>query len=159
MAKNQTIIRDSREKIDQGWVWSVEGNTKSIFTDTKIEKLDAGDYCLEGHYELCVIERKQSIAELYTNLFVKENRIRFENELERLKDIKHKYILVESNIGQDILGMSLPQYKGYGPPASKIIEMLIEYQLNFDIIPLFVGDAGKKIASKIFGNIVKKYKL
>lgn len=151
------IIRDTREQ--QGWVFEPEEKVagKVQITGTVEQMLDAADYSFVGGEELVRLERKQGFCELFTNLMTRENRLRFERELEKLKPIKHKYILVESSLNDDLLGLTVPQYKFGGPPLSKITDMLFEYQLAFDIHPIFAGTCGKKIASQIFKNVARKY--
>jgi len=156
------ISRDSRDKDGFGWRWDEEEKKpgKSRILGTKDVCLKSGDYSisLDGENvlsDLVVIERKQGFCELFTNLINKENRIRFEAELERLRPVKYKYLLVESNISMDNMSLSVPQIF-HGPPSSKIVSSLLEYQIEFGIIPMFVGDAGKKVASQIFKTIARK---
>lgn len=56
-------------------------------------KLDVGDYSIQGMEAEVFIERK-SAADMYGTLF--QGRERFERELERAKDHKHKYLVIES---------------------------------------------------------------
>ena len=93
------IIVDTREKIP--WDW--EGDNK--FEDVIYEKLDVGDYSLRGLEDLVCIERKAHGDELYTNLTgkPKKNYIeRFYREIERMKDHKLKFIIIEQSC-EDVL--------------------------------------------------------
>lgn len=86
----------------------------------------------------------------------KENKDRFEREMEKLRDIPHKYILIETTLNKDTLGMSVPQiYKG--PPCNTVIKWLTNLQLEYNINWIFVGDSGKKVARTIFDEVVRKY--
>lgn len=153
------IRRDLREKDGQGWYFDSEDKKpgKVRILGTTFESMDAADYSIQGYEDLVRIERKMGFRELFTNLFDKDNKERFEIELTKLSSVKYKYLIVESSINEDIMSLSVPQYKGYGPPTSKIINMLYEYQLDFDIIPIFAGDCGKKIAAQIFKSIAHRF--
>jgi hypothetical protein len=86
----------------------------------------------------------------------KDHELRFHREMEKLRDIPHKYILVESNINSDILQLSPSQiYKG--PPSNAIVKWLLDIQLEYGVNVWFVGDAGKRVAKNIFDMIVRKY--
>ena len=50
----------------------------------KVEKLDVGDYMIEGGYK--VIDRKQNLSELSTNLMNREDHARFWREVRRAKE-------------------------------------------------------------------------
>lgn len=156
---NIQVIRDSREKLDQGWIFKDEEkkNGKLFIEDTIVQCLDAADYTIKGYEDKIRIERKQNFCELFNNLINKENRLRFERELEKLRVIPHKYIIVEDILSEGMMGLSIPQYK-YGAPVSKIVEMLLQYQIDYGVIPIFAGSAGKKVARKIFDIIIRKYK-
>lgn len=87
MTSKFTIIRDTREKVGHGWNFRAtkycEGQVKAA--------LKTGDYSLAGHEDNFCIERKGSISEFANNLVEK----RFWNELERMKEMEHKYIICE----------------------------------------------------------------
>lgn len=153
-----TIIRDSREKQDEGWFWQPEIKQagKIQILETKVQVLDAADYAIEGFESICRIERKAGFGELFNNIVNKESKERFERELEKLREIKHKYLLIECNISKDILGFSIPQYK-FPVPINRILKTLNEYELEYNLHVQFVADAGKRIAKNIFENIARKY--
>lgn len=151
------IIRDTREK--KGWTWERENKKpgKIRIIGTVDRALDSADYSVVGLEDKLKIERKQGFDELFTNLINKEGKERFYNEMEKLRNIPHTYLLVESNINRDILGLSIPQMK-FGPPVHKLLDYLWEIQLEYGVIPIFVGDSGKLVASQIFRKIAKLYK-
>lgn len=77
------IIRDTREQL---------GFTFSMYNVNIInKKLDAGDYMVPGYS--CVIERKNSISELYNNCFAKYKQ--FRNEMIKLSKLEKAYIICE----------------------------------------------------------------
>src|SRR5258708_1569871 len=111
MAKLASIIieKDSREKPNEGWNFEPEEKEagKVQILGTEIIGIDAGDYRIKGHNDLLIIERKAGFSELFGNLANKEHKERFERELEKFKDIKHKYIIIESVLSKDIMGLSI----------------------------------------------------
>ncbi|MFA5758804.1 MAG: ERCC4 domain-containing protein [Clostridia bacterium] len=153
-----TVIRDTREQQDHGWIFEPEEKVggKCQILGTKIEKLDAGDYSVVGLEDKVVIERKNGFGELFTNMTPKANKVRFENEMARMVNIPHKYILIESCLNKDILTLGIPQHS-YGPPCSKVMEWLIELGLNYNIHVMFTGDAGKRVARRIFAQAARMY--
>jgi DNA excision repair protein ERCC-4 len=137
------VIRDTREQ--QGWWWDAEEKfAGKIRMAGTIEKaLPAGDYSLLGYEDKIIIERKAGLCELFVNMIPSPNKERFEREMDKLKDIPHKYILIESNLSKDILGLSPPQiFKG--PPSSAVLKWLYELEMKYGIRVQFVGDAGMK---------------
>lgn len=151
-----TIIKDTREQ--KGWDFPCEEKVagKVRFVGTEINTLDAGDYSIKGAEDLIRIERKYGFAELFGNMSPKESKDRFEREMERLRHIRHKYVLIEGNISNDMLTLSVPQiYKG--PPGSSLMKWLIDLQFEYDVQLLPCGDAGKRMAKIIFEQIARKY--
>ena len=49
-------------------------NPVIVKVETRIDKLDAGDYCLEGHADRCLVETKRSARELADNLLTDDFR-------------------------------------------------------------------------------------
>jgi hypothetical protein len=76
--------------------------------------------------------------------------------MEKLSNIPHSFIVVESSINRDVMKLGVPQQK-YGMPGSKIIRDLLEIQLDFGVVPIFAGDSGVKVVRDIFELIVKRY--
>lgn len=152
------IQRDGREKENHGWMFDLEekkpGRTRVL--GTKEESLDAGDYSIFGHTELIRIERKMGIREVFGNYSPVSNKERFEREMEKLRPIKHKFILIESFLTQDLMSLTVPQFK-YGLPFSRVYDWLIFLELEYDIHCQFVGDAGRRAARIIFENVAKRY--
>lgn len=157
MAKQFIVIQDSREQ--KPWIFEPEEKVsgKCQLIGTEIIGLPAGDYSVKGLEDKIIIESKNGFSELFGNLCNKENKERFERELEKLRSIKHKYILIETGVSKDSLGLGIPQMGKWAPPASKIYKCLLEYEMEYGVIFKFVGDAGQKIARYIFESMVKKY--
>jgi hypothetical protein len=139
-----TVIRDTREKDDKGWRW-----IKSKYcTGTIEQKMDTGDYTLEGLEHFIVIERKGSVSEWAHNVLEK----RFENELTRLNDFPHSFILLEFGI-DDI--MRYPIGSGVSKYRTKIrgsflLRRTIEIIMRNNINIIFCQNKGKDIATSIF---------
>ncbi len=153
------ILRDSREKDGEGWYWPAEDKQpgKIQIVGTKTACLDSADYTLEGFEDTVRIERKAGFAEMFGNMIPKDHKDRFEREMERLRGIPHKYIIIETNVSKDVLSLGVPQMGFKGPPISAITKWLFELQMQYGIVPIFAGDCGKKFARQIFENIVRKY--
>lgn len=151
-----TVIKDTREQ--QGWEFSLEekkpGNCQ--LTNFEIGKLDTGDYSIKGLEHLVTIERKNGFSELFGNLGSSVSRQRFEREMERMAAIPYSYILVETNLNYDTLGLGVPQSK-FGMPASAILKYLMDYSVEYNVKTMFVGDCGKKVARSIFESICRKH--
>jgi len=158
MPKEIVVRIDAREQTP--WIFEkeekVSSSYKSIVIGSEINSLDAADYSIVGYEHLVRIERKNGFQELFGNMMPKENKERFEREMEKLIDIPHKYILIETNLNKDSLGMSVPQiYKG--PPSNVVLKWLTSLQIQYGIHFMFVGDCGKKVARNIFDEIIKRY--
>jgi hypothetical protein len=88
-----TVIRDDREKEGYGWTFSPHTTKDKIkvCAGTRIARLGTGDYTLKGFESLLTIERKGSMAEFAGNM----GSVAFEDELKRMANIKHSYVLLE----------------------------------------------------------------
>ena len=85
------IIQDTREQRPLSFDGlHIRGVPK---LDVVVHKLDVGDYSVQGLEDKVFIERK-SAQDLYGTLF--QGRERFERELERARDHKYKYLVIES---------------------------------------------------------------
>lgn len=79
------ILQDTREKMP--WDFSFYG------IETKKQKLDTGDYTVEGLEHLLCFERKRNTGEISTNLGYKWKQ--FSSEFDRMALFKYKYIICE----------------------------------------------------------------
>jgi hypothetical protein len=87
MSEKFTVIRDSREKVSHGWSFDEDSHCQG----TIIEKLDTGDYSVQGLEDIVAIERKETIQEFARNCVEK----RWGACMKRLGGIDHPYILFE----------------------------------------------------------------
>lgn len=153
-----TIIKDTREHDNHGWVFEAEEKKpgKPQIVGMIEQCLDAGDYSIVGLEDKIRIERKNGFAELFGNYADKEHKERMIRECEKLRVIPHKYIVIETNLMEDTLGLGVPQMK-FGPPVKRVVDWLLELQLEYNLVPIFAGDAGKYVAKSIFNQMARKY--
>jgi len=122
------VIRDTREK--DGWYFK-ESNYCQGMID---QKLDTGDYSVQGLEDELCIERKGSVSEIANNIVDK----RFDRELDRMKEFKYKFLILEFGI-KDIMsfpeGSDIPRAKWnkIRIKGSFILKRLAEIQTKYDI--------------------------
>lgn len=148
------VLRDSREQ--QGWFFDAEEKRpgKCQITGTEVVGLKSGDYTLKGYEDFFIVERKACFTELYGNLINREGRERFYDEMERIKDVPYKYLIIESNLSNDIMSLGVPQLH-HGPPCSRVVSDIYALQLQYGIVPIWSGDGGKKIFRLLIEHIVR----
>lgn len=134
------VIRDTREKLGYRFTAS------KYFAGTVTEKLDAGDYSLKGLENYIVIERKETMDELCSNLG--KERARFFRELERLKDIKHKFIIIEDYASS----IFKPRFSHMS--SSSILGSLSSIMLKYNVQIIFAGT--EKVAKEIVRKLLAK---
>lgn len=152
-----TVLRDSSEKRDFGWSW----DESDLCNGTIVTSLYTGDYTLQGLEDTFIIERKLSVSELYQNLITKDYK-RFKDELIRLRDFKHAYIVCEFDL-PTLFGFpwncpKIPRrarykMKGGAHLYDRITKLYVDY--NFQII--FAGKSAKQVVSSIFSRMVTMY--
>jgi ERCC4-type nuclease len=148
------VIADTREKIGRYHFSNNEGFSVSV------EKVDTGDYTIQGLEDKVMIERKKSVSELATNI----NEDRFWRELERAKVIPHRFIICEFDY-DDIDG-----FPGNMKVKKEIIERIkirppfiykkiLEIQVDYGIHVLLCGNAycAESMVEKIIKRIYAKY--
>lgn len=79
------ILQDNKEK--NPWDFTFFGFQQEV------TNIKTGDYTIKGLEHVVVIERKASTGEIATNFGAKWKR--FENELKRMDNVIHKYIVCE----------------------------------------------------------------
>lgn len=104
------------------------------FPNTKICTLEYGDYTVEydgkSYLSEIVVERKGGISELFA--FSGSSRDRFCRELEKMKDVKYKYILIEGDF-LDIVNKQPPGIL----PAGNVYATIFSFMIRYGITPLF----------------------
>jgi len=154
--KDYTVLQDSREQ--KGWMF--EPYQKCL--GTEITNLKYGDYTIKGLEDYLCIERKASASEIANNLGKEKER--FHREMDRMFNVKHKYIICEFSCSQLL---RFPE--GAGIPASKlkivkmtgklIMKHLLELQMQYNVNVLFCDNAVNAFttASSIIKRINEKY--
>lgn len=120
------IIVDTREKLP----WLFGFSTASI----SHQKLNTGDYSIEGLEDVLCIERKKSVSELANNITTD----RFQRELERMSQFPYKFLILEFNyehVCDFPYGSNIPRHlrvkvRIRGP---FIMKCLAEIKHNYDI--------------------------
>lgn len=125
-----TVLVDTREQHP----WILKNHAKAV------QKLDTGDYSIEGYENIICIERKHSISEFVTNMSEK----RFIDVLNRMKNYKYSYIIMEFNF-DDVLnfpiGSDIPKKMWDRLRASPayITKYIAEIHTIYNIPVLFCG--------------------
>ncbi len=144
---NFTILQDTRENHP----WKFEPQP---YFDVKVQKLDTGDYTVQGYEDILCIERKATSNEVAINVC----EMRFQKEIDRMLNFKQKFIVCEFSYN------TLLKYPyESGIPANRILEvkinvnyilkMLFEYQIRG--IHVLFCDNPKNAANAAF-NIMKR---
>jgi hypothetical protein len=154
MAKQYTVLRDTREKDGFGWKF----NPSVWCLGTEERKLDTGDYTLEGLEDRFVIERKADTSEFSKNVM----EARFVRELERLNDYDYPFIVLEFSM-QDILDFpansKIPPYKWSRLKVTNqmMLAKLMEFQVKFRARWILAGAGnGHRVASCLMKRIAEK---
>ena len=82
------VVKDTREK--DGWYFKESDYCQGMID----QKLDTGDYSVQGLEDVLCIERKGSVSEIANNIVDK----RFDRELDRMKEFKYKFLILELQI-------------------------------------------------------------
>lgn len=123
--EHETILIDSREQIPffVGGLYIGESYCKP---HTKRTCLKTGDYSIEGYSDIIAIERK-SRADFWQS--ITHERKRFESEIIRLSEFKHKCVIIEGDFDSCISA------KKYGRKISPlaISATVASWQVRYNI--------------------------
>jgi len=155
-APDYTVVRDTREQ--HGYFYKKFNTCKGTVT----RKLDTGDYTILGMEDKICIERKASVEELALNLG--KNKFTFLNEIERMRDYPHKFLVLEFTM-EDLLkfpeGAKVPaKLKSQIKITGKyMLRCLMEFQVYNDIQVVFAGDSrgGYIMVNSLLKRINEKY--
>jgi len=92
-----TIIIDTREKPANALFDESKVGDKEVAAYVR-KVISAGDYTVAEIPNLVVIEKKQDGKELYNNLIL--NRDVFLRSVERMREFKHKYIIIQQTYAE-----------------------------------------------------------
>lgn len=155
MESKFTVIRDTREQLNNGWTFSKADRCLG----TKIEKLDTGDYSIQGLETKFTIERKANTSELAQNLY----QDRFWKELDRLVKFEHPYLVLEfpfeyMECYPKMSGIPTHLFNKIALRGNGLIKLFHEMQLSYPSLRIaFVGSAGKTYTLSLFKRIVDLY--
>lgn len=122
-----TIVQDSREQTPLSF-----HNFRGI--ETVRQGLKTGDYSVQGHESEICFERK-SVQDLVGTLIGGHER--FLREMERMRDFKAKYILIEHS--PEILYTYCVKH-GWGYKFNTIIQSLLAYACHYQVRVRFCKD-------------------
>lgn len=139
------ILIDSREQKPLRFV-----------TESITRKLDTGDYSLDNFEDRLCIERKGSLSEFYGNLTTK----RFWNELERMKSIPFRYLILEFPLSDvdnfpHSLGLSKKIWSKMKVSPKYIHSCIKKIQFDYKVITLFVNNRTK--SAHIIYDIMQRF--
>lgn len=145
-----TIIVDTREQ--QPWEFG--------FHNTAKQKLDTGDYSIQGLEDILAIERKKSVSEIANNI----SESRFKDVLNRLSTFPYKFMLLEFDL-EDVynfpVGSDIPKklWDKLRISSKYLLKYLTEIQLNYGIHIIYCGDASnaEKMAVSIMKRVYEKH--
>ncbi|MQF98248.1 MAG: hypothetical protein FI729_01785 [SAR202 cluster bacterium] len=131
------VIKDTREQ--EGYYFSAYGSCLGMVE----QKLDTGDYAIQGLEDKCCIERKGCIEELAINLG--KTKHAFLNEIERMKSFPHKFIILEFELSDLVNFPENSRIPEKNKAKLKItgkymLKCLMEFQLYDDVHVLFCGN-------------------
>jgi ERCC4-type nuclease len=134
------VVRDSREKLGYRFTAS------KYFAGTVTKKLSAGDYSIIGLEDYITIERKETLDELCANLG--KERARFFRELERMKHIKYKFLIIEDYPSS----IFKPRFSNMS--SSSILGSLASIMMKHGVQVIFAGT--EKVAKEIVRKLLAK---
>jgi len=155
------VLADSREKrpllFPHSFMWSPAfgWETQKVKLRSKVQKMDAGDYMLEGWESSSIIERKASFRELFTNLLTKD-RVRQIKSFKKLDlACEHPYILLEgSPTAMWRQAKALKEGKGKIDDPGIVIDRLWEIVSQYGFGVIWSGGGNTPSARRILGEIV-----
>ncbi len=138
---------DTREKQPFEFSWAVSHGTVASVTT---QKMDAGDYGLLAFPRLVTIERKKTVGELYNNLVGKVKYERFIREMERMKEYKHRYIIVEQQWDAlwDKRNFKFAK-RNMNWAGHIVMSHLIQIGADYNVHIHFAGDKAEQLTLKI----------
>jgi ERCC4-type nuclease len=147
-----TIIVDTREKKPWKFAWAI---SHGQIAGTILDKVDAGDYTIKEVPNLIAVERKQDVSELYGNLVGTEKYERFIREMERLKQFKYRFIVVEDH-WESLWSPSAFKFASRNKKWAGYMVMshLFNIMADYGVHILFAGDKAEQLTLKL---LVKHY--
>lgn len=155
-APNFTVIKDTREQ--DGYFFSAFNTCAGMIE----QKLDTGDYTIQGLEDKVCVERKGCVEELAVNLGQK--KYTFLDEIERMASFPHRFIVLEFSLEDLVKFPAETRIPIKNKASVKItgkymLKCLIEFQIYNNINVLFCGDKYNAFlaVSSIFKRINEMY--
>lgn len=131
------VIKDTREQ--DGYFFSAFNTCAGMIE----QKLDTGDYTIQGFEDKICIERKGCVEELAVNLGQKKQP--FLNEIERMKIFPHKFLVLEFSLEDlvkfpDETRIPVKNKASLKITGKYMLKCLFEFQLYNDVHILFCGN-------------------
>ncbi len=131
------VIKDTREQ--DGYFFSAFNTCAGMIE----QKLDTGDYTVQGLEDKICIERKGCVEELAVNLGQKKQA--FMNEIERMEAFPHKFLILEFSLEDlvkfpDETRIPIKNKASLKITGKYMLKCLFEFQLYNDIHILFCGN-------------------
>ena len=151
-----TVIKDTRE---QAGYFFTEYNTCAGMIE---QKLDTGDYTIQGLEDKVCVERKGCVEELAVNLGQK--KYPFLDEIERMSSFPQKFIVLEFSLDDLIkfpTDTRIPalKIKNLKITGKYLLKCLLEFEIYNDIHILFCGNKHNAFlaVSSIFKRVNEMY--
>lgn len=129
------------------------GPPRLLKVKTLVRTLPAGDYTLDGHEHVCIVERKASLRELYSNLFTKDHA-RFTAAVERLaSSCQYPYLLLDAGAGD--LRKTSVHVRQYEPVLDAMSAVVAHYGLRL----LHLGQLRQPTTRRFGGEMVLRLML
>ena len=147
--KKFTIIRDTREQEDKGWMFKASPNCDGM----EVTKLDVGDYAIKGLESTIMIERK-TLGDLWGTLGNPNNYLRFLEEMKRASSHKIKYLVIEATLAEINAG-----YGWSKVPAANILAKLASLEVKHNVHVVFAGrlDQARTYVRNLMDKLWKYY--
>lgn len=156
-----TVLRDTREKKTHGllfpdtllWHPVRGGRPRRLIVRTKDAELETGDYALEGHEHVCLVEKKGSLGELTKNLLSRDYQ-RAIAAFERLSTAcRCPYLLICAGAGD------LHRPTKYAPNPAATLDALAVVVARYGLRLLHVGQTRMPGPRRRAGEIVLRLML
>jgi len=154
--KTLTVLVDSREKRPLLFpstlkVWT-RNKGQLVQVETRVAKLDAGDYLLEGHEGKAVIERKGSVRELAQNLLSGDQRRQGRAFRRLAESCKHPYLFLHTT-ATSMLGRN-----EWNEDPDRLIQKLAwvldKFGFHFMLVPLTSSAASRRLVGTVALNLL-----
>ncbi len=125
-----------------------------IHIKTKVNRMETGDYALEGYKSTCIIERKGSQSELATNMCSKDYMRSHRAFVRLILETDHPYIVLEETPA----GL-FPAEHANRPNPDRVVDAFIREVCDLKIPLIFAGRARSPGHRRKLGHFILKIML